>query len=75
MMREIKRRIKRMGYKWSEKGAAKMTRMLLLQLSSTKHFWENHWNEKMGRFWRIYFHWNFKKDTRQTFRMEWQLID
>lgn len=48
IMREIKRRIKRMGYKWSERGAEKMTRLILLQLSSTKHFWDNHWNEKMG---------------------------
>lgn len=48
MMREIKRRIKRMGYKWSEQGAEKMTRLILLQLSSTKHFWETHWQEKMG---------------------------
>lgn len=48
IMREIKRRIKRMGYKWSERGAEKMTRLILLQLSSTKHFWETHWNEKMG---------------------------
>ncbi len=48
MMREIKRRIKRMGYRWSEKGAEKMTRLILLQLSSTKHFWETHWQEKMG---------------------------
>lgn len=48
IMREIKRRIKRMGYKWSEKGAEKMTRLILLQLGSTKHFWETHWNEKMG---------------------------
>lgn len=38
MMREIKRRIKRMGYRWSEQGAEKMTRVILLQLSSTKHF-------------------------------------
>jgi transposase-like protein len=48
MMREIKRRIKRMGYKWSEQGAEKMTRLILLQLSSTKHFWETHWQEKIG---------------------------
>ena len=48
IMREIKRRIKRMGYKWSERGAEKMTRLILLQLSSTKHFWDNHWSEKMG---------------------------
>ncbi len=48
MMREIKRRIKRIGYRWSEKGAEKMTRLILLQISSTKHFWETHWQEKMG---------------------------
>lgn len=48
MMREKKRRIKRMGYKWSEQGAEKMTRLILLQLSSTKHFRETHWQEKMG---------------------------
>lgn len=48
IMREIKRRIKRMGYKWSKKGAEKMTRLILLQLSSTKRHWESHWNEKMG---------------------------
>ena len=48
IMREIKRRIKRMGYKWSEQGAEKMTRLILLQLSSTKQFWDTYWNEKMG---------------------------
>lgn len=48
IMREIKRRIKRMGYKWSERGAEKMTRLILLQLSSTKKHWQNHWAEKMG---------------------------
>lgn len=48
IMREFKRRIKRMGYKWAEKGAEKMTRLILLQLSSTKHHWDTHWNEKMG---------------------------
>jgi transposase-like protein len=49
IMREIKRRIKRMGYKWSEQGAEKMTRLILLQLKSTKHVWDKHWNEKMGK--------------------------
>lgn len=37
-----------MGYKWSEKGDEKITRLILLQLFSTKQHWENHWNEKMG---------------------------
>ena len=48
MMREIKRRIKKIGFSWSEKGAEKMTRLVLLQLSSTKQYWENHWKTKMG---------------------------
>lgn len=48
IMREIKRRIKKIGFKWSERGAEKMTRLILLQLSSTKYLWENHWAEKMG---------------------------
>ena len=48
IMREIKRRIKKIGFKWSEKGAEKMTRLVLLQLSSTKQFWDDHWASKMG---------------------------
>lgn len=48
MMREIKRRIKKIGFGWSEKGAEKMTRLVLLQMSSTKHFWKNHWETRMG---------------------------
>lgn len=47
-MREIKRRIKKIGFKWSERGAEKMTRLVLLQLSSTKQYWEQHWLQKMG---------------------------
>lgn len=48
MMREIKRRIKKIGFSWSERGAEKMTRLVLLQLSSTKHLWEKHWQTRMG---------------------------
>lgn len=48
MMREIKRRIKKIGFGWSKKGAQRMTRLVLLQMSSTKHKWETYWNEKMG---------------------------
>jgi transposase-like protein len=48
MMREIKRRIRKIGFSWSEKGAEKMTRLVLLQLSSTKYYWQNYWNNKIG---------------------------
>lgn len=47
-MREIKRRIKKIGFAWSELGAEKMTRLVLLQLSSTNKYWENHWLSKTG---------------------------
>jgi len=47
-MREIKRRIKKIGFAWSEKGAEKMTRLVMLQLSSTKDYWNRYWEDKMG---------------------------
>lgn len=48
MMREIKRRIKKIGFGWSEHGAQQMTRLVLLQLSTTKRYWENYWQIRMG---------------------------
>lgn len=47
-MREIKRRIKKIGFMWSEKGAERMTRLVLLQLSTTKQYWDTHWQQKTG---------------------------
>lgn len=47
-MREIKRRIKKIGFAWSERGAERMTRLVMLQLSATKGHWENYWTSKMG---------------------------
>ena len=48
IMRETKRRIKKIGHGWSEHGAEKMTRLVLLRLSSAKQEWENYWKNKMG---------------------------
>ena len=48
VMREIKRRIKKIGSGWSEKGAERMTRLVLLRLSRTQHQWEEHWKNQMG---------------------------
>ncbi len=48
IMREIKRRIKKIGFAWSERGAEQMTRLVLLQLSSTKEHWDLYWKNKMG---------------------------
>jgi len=48
MMREIKRRIKKIGFGWSERGAERMTRLVLLQLSSTKQYWQNYWQTRTG---------------------------
>ncbi len=55
IMREIKRRIKKIGFSWSEKGAEKMTRLVLLQLSSTKKTWEDYWANQMGTDSKILF--------------------
>ncbi len=48
VMREIKRRIKKIGSGWSEKEAERMTRLVLLRLSRTQHQWEEHWKNQMG---------------------------
>lgn len=48
VMREIKRRIKKIGSGWSEAGAERMTRLILLRLSQTKHHWEDQWKSRLG---------------------------
>ncbi len=46
LMREINRRIKKFAFNWSDKGCAKMTRIIIKLLTDTSS-WENHWVEKM----------------------------
>ena len=46
MMREIARRLKRMAFGWSEKGAAKMTRIIIKRFTSAAE-WEEYWVEKI----------------------------
>ena len=41
LMREINRRIKKFAFNWSEKGAAKMTR-LIIKLICSPNDWENY---------------------------------
>ena len=41
LMREINRRIKKFAFNWSEKGCAKMTRILIKLLTHPKS-WENY---------------------------------
>ena len=45
IMREIGRRIKKIGFGWSEEGAAKMTRILLRRLNAEE--WKAYWEEKL----------------------------
>lgn len=45
IMREVGRRIKKIGFGWSEEGAAKMTNIILRRLDVDK--WESFWKEKM----------------------------
>ena len=46
MMREIGRRIKKIGHGWSPEGAAKMTRIIIKRITSADE-WNKYWNEKL----------------------------
>ena len=47
MMREFGRRIKKIGFNWSTKGAEKMAR-ILLKIIATDGCWENYWDGKIN---------------------------
>ena len=46
VMREIARRLKRIAFGWSEKGAAKMTRIVMKRFISAAA-WEEYWKKKL----------------------------
>ena len=46
VIREVGRRIKKISYNWSNKGCAKMARILLKKFTD-KNQWNQYWNEKM----------------------------
>jgi len=46
MMREIGRRLKRIAHGWSERGAAKMARIIIKRFSSAQQ-WEAYWLKKL----------------------------
>jgi hypothetical protein len=46
LMREINRRIKKFAFNWSEKGCAKMTR-IILKLITDRKFWDQYFDIKM----------------------------
>ena len=47
LMRELGRRIKKIGFGWSEEGAAKMCRILIRKISDPEE-WERWWEQKLG---------------------------
>ena len=47
LMRELGRRVKKIGFNWSAKGAARITR-ILLKILAGKNLWENEWKEKLN---------------------------
>ena len=46
MMREIGRRIKKIGHGWSPEGAAKITRIIIKRITSADE-WNEHWKAKL----------------------------
>lgn len=47
MMRELARRLKRMAFGWSEKGAAKMARIIIKRFTSANQ-WEAYWKNRLN---------------------------
>lgn len=47
MMREIGRRLKKIAFGWSEKGAAKMARIIIKRITH-KNEWEKYWNKRLN---------------------------
>jgi len=47
LMRELGRRIKKIGFGWSQEGAAKMCRILIRRISDPEE-WERWWEQKLG---------------------------
>jgi hypothetical protein len=54
MMREIGRRLKRIGHGWSEAGAAKMTRIILKRVLTPEQ-WNDYWKERLGLHGNVHF--------------------
>ena len=46
MMREIGRRLKKIAFGWSEKGAAKMARIIIKRITSANE-WEEYWKKRL----------------------------
>jgi hypothetical protein len=46
MMREIGRRLKKIAFGWSEKGAAKMTRIIIKRITSANE-WVDYWKKRL----------------------------
>lgn len=47
VMRELARRLKRMAFGWSEKGAAKMARIIIKRFTSADQ-WESYWKQRLN---------------------------
>jgi hypothetical protein len=47
LMRELGRRVKKIGFNWSAKGAARITR-ILLKILAANDLWENEWKKKLN---------------------------
>ena len=47
LMREVGRRVKKIGFNWSAKGAARIGR-IVLKIIAGKKFWEDEWSVKLG---------------------------
>ena len=67
VIRELGRRLKKLAYNWSDKGAAKIARIILKKFTNEKE-WEAYWKNRLGIVGNVVFNIGNYKITAQQLR-------
>jgi len=67
VIRELGRRLKKLAYNWSDKGAAKIARIILKKFTNEKE-WEAYWKNRLGIVGSVVFNIENYKITAQQLR-------
>lgn len=67
IIRELGRRLKKIAYNWSDKGAAKISRIILKKFTNEKE-WEKYWKNRFGIIGNVVLNIGNYKVTEQKFR-------
>lgn len=67
VIRELGRRLKKIAYNWSDKGAAKISRIILKKFTNEKE-WEAYWKKRLGIVGNVFLNVGNYKITAQNLR-------